>query len=76
MLADPNINLTVFVQDADTTGTLYAYEVCDACEDDSLGYQINNVLVSDFVYTAWFAKFRMADSTPFDRLKQIKSVEY
>src|SRR2546425_11594252 len=25
MLADPNINLTVFVQDADTTGTLYAY---------------------------------------------------
>jgi hypothetical protein len=24
MLADPNINLTVFVQDANTTGTLYA----------------------------------------------------
>ena len=53
MLADPNINLTVFVQDADTTGTLYAYEVCDACEDDSFGYKINsNVLVSDFVYPA------------------------
>jgi hypothetical protein len=26
MLADPNINLTVFVQNADTTGRLYAYE--------------------------------------------------
>jgi hypothetical protein len=40
MLADPNINLTVFVQNANTTGVLYAYEVCDACEDDSFGYQI------------------------------------
>ena len=38
MLADPNINLTVFAQNANTTGILYAYEVCDACEDDSFGY--------------------------------------
>jgi len=73
MLADPNINLTVFVQDADTTGTLYAYEVCDACEDDSLGYQINNVLVSDFVYPAWFESFRGEGSTQFDRMNQIQN---
>ena len=44
MLADPNINLTAFVQNANTSGTLYAYEVCDACEDDSFGYLINNIL--------------------------------
>lgn len=66
MLADPNINLTVFVQKNDTSGRLYAYEVCDACEDDSLGYKINNVLVSDFVYPSWFEDFRTPNSTQFD----------
>jgi len=30
MLGDPNINLTVFVQNDQSTGILYAYEVCDA----------------------------------------------
>jgi len=72
MLADPNINLTVFVQDASTTGTLYAYEVCDACEDDRFGYQINSILVSDFVYPAWFENFRAQGSTQFDRMNQIQ----
>jgi hypothetical protein len=73
MLADPNINLTVFVQNANTTGTLYAYEVCDACEDDSFGYQINNVLVSDFVYPAWFEGFRTQGSTQFDRMSRMQN---
>ncbi len=73
MLADPNINLTAFVQNANTSGTLYAYEVCDACEDDSFGYQINNILVSDFVYPAWFESFRAAGSTQFDRLNKIQT---
>ncbi|MGA8432720.1 MAG: hypothetical protein WB729_23035 [Candidatus Sulfotelmatobacter sp.] len=71
MLADPDINLTAFVQKADTQGTLYAYEVCDACEDDSFGYTIDNVLVSDFVYPAWFESFRTQGSTQFDRINQI-----
>ncbi len=73
MLADPNINLSVLVQNANTSGTLYAYEVCDACEDDSFGYQINNVLVSDFVYPAWFENFRAQGSTQFDRMNKIQS---
>jgi hypothetical protein len=72
MLADPNINLTVFVQNANTSGTLYAYEVCDACEDDSFAYQVNNVLVSDFVYPAWFESFR-AQGTQFDRMSHIEN---
>lgn len=73
MLADPNINLTVFVQNANTTGTLYAYEVCDACEDDSFGYKINNILVSDFVYPTWFENFREQGSTQFDKMNQIQN---
>src|ERR1700722_9398033 len=71
MLADPDINLTAFVQNADTNGTLYAYEVCDACEDDSFGYTIDNVLVSDFVYPSWFESFRTQGSTQFDRMNQV-----
>lgn len=49
MLGDPKVNLTVFVQNSNTAGTLYAYEVCEPCEDDSLGYHIDNILLSDFV---------------------------
>jgi hypothetical protein len=72
MLGDPDINLTVFVQNDNTTGTLYAYEVCDACEDDSFAYPIDNVLVSDFVYPAWFESFRARGTTQFDRMSQIQ----
>ncbi len=54
MLIDPDINLTAFVQPTPTEGKLYAYEVCDACEADEYGYTIGTVLVSDFVYPAWF----------------------
>ena len=73
MLGDPNINLTVFVQNSDTAGVLYAYEVCDACEEDSFGYQIDNVLLSDFVYPSWFENFRAEGSTQFDRMNKIQN---
>src|SRR2546425_3268010 len=66
MLADPDINLTVFVEPKVGQGTLYAYEVCDACEADEFGYKIDSTLVSDFVYPAWFESFRKRGSTPFD----------
>jgi hypothetical protein len=72
MLGDPNINLTVFVQNTNTAGILYAYEVCDACEDDSLGYKIDNILLSDFVYPGWFESFRTEGSTQFDRMKKMQ----
>jgi hypothetical protein len=72
MLADPEINLTVFVQPTASRGTLYAYEVCDACEADEFGYRINNTLVSDFVYPAWFETFRQPGSTQFDYGKHIQ----
>lgn len=73
MLADPNINLTVFVQNANTSGTLYAYEVCDACEADSYGYTISNVKVSDFVFPSWFEGFRTQGSTQFDQCGNIEA---
>jgi len=71
MLADPNINLTVFVQNEETTGTLYAYEVCDACESDAFSYKIGTVLVSDFVFPSWFETFRAEGSTQFDQTNNI-----
>lgn len=71
MLGDPAINLTAFQQTSfdvqqNTIGRLYSYEVCDACEADKYGYMIDDVLVSDFVYPAWFEGFRSAGSTQFD----------
>ena len=46
MLCDPEINLCAL----DESGQkLYAYECCDACEDDSLAYDVGGVMVSDFV---------------------------
>lgn len=66
MLVDPWVNLTVFNQTAAARGRLFAYEVCDACEDDTFGYQINSVLLSDFVTPAWFEGWRAPGSTKFD----------
>ncbi len=71
MLADPEINLTVFVQPDASSGTLYAYEVCDACEADQFGYAINGTVVSDFVYPSWFESSRGEGSTQFDYGNQI-----
>jgi len=73
MLADPEINLTVFVEPTATTGTLYAYEVCDACEADQFGYKIGDVQVSDFVYPAWFESSRAPGSTRFDQTNSLGS---
>ena len=73
MLADPNINLTVLVQTADTAGTLDTYEVCDACEADNDGYEIGVVKVSDFVFPSWFEDFRTKGSTQFDQTNRIQS---
>ena len=69
MLADPNINLTVF-DEAANGGRLYAYEVCDACEADKFGYTIDGVRVSDFVFPSWFESFRKKGAQ-FDQMKKI-----
>jgi hypothetical protein len=70
MLVDPDVNLTASAP-LDRTLRFYAYEVCDACEADKFGYQIDGTLVSDFVYPAWFEYFRKPKSTQFDYQKKI-----
>jgi hypothetical protein len=50
MLADPWINWCA--QSAE--GKICALEVCDAVESDESGYEIDGVLLSDFVTPAWF----------------------
>lgn len=72
MLGDPNVNLTVFDQ-GPIGARLYAYEVCDACEDDQFGYEIDGVLVSDFVYPSWFESFWAQGATTFDFQKHINA---
>jgi hypothetical protein len=58
MLADPWINWCAVGSD----DKIYALEVADAVEADNLGYEIDGVLVSDFVTPAWF------EPTDADRL--------
>src|SRR6266436_3010371 len=58
MLADPWINWCAQGSD----GKVYALEVCDAVEADDLGYEIDGVLVSDFITPSWF------EPTEADRL--------
>lgn len=49
MLADPEVNRV-----AQAGNRFYALEDCDAVEADQLGYEIDGVLVSDFVLPTWF----------------------
>lgn len=51
MLADPTINLLAIDEHQRRA---WSFEVCDAVEADSLGYQINGVEVSDFVLPSYF----------------------
>ena len=67
MLGDPYANNAVLMLDnTGIAGTAYAYEVCDACEDDPLGYVINDFKVSDFVTPAWFEPAGTAPGAKFD----------
>jgi len=54
MIGDPYVDISVFVQTTATEGYLFAFEMCDAVEDDSIGYKINDVLVSDFVLPPFY----------------------
>lgn len=54
MIGDPDINLTVFHSMTRNGGMLYAFENCDAVEDDKFGYKIDGVMMSDFVLPSYF----------------------
>lgn len=59
MQCDPDINAAL--QTSNTR--LYALEVGDPVEDDSLGFLYDSVLLSDFVFPTWF---QPGASGPFD----------
>jgi len=71
MLIDPSINLTAFIEEGKYAGKLFAYEVCDACEADELGYDIDGTQVSDFVTPDYFEYFHTKTSG-FDFKNKIK----
>jgi hypothetical protein len=65
MMIDPAINLWC----DGPGGTLYAYEMCDAVEEEE--FVIDGVAMSDFVYPAYFEAFRSPNSVQFDYLKKV-----
>jgi hypothetical protein len=65
MLVDPSVNLW----SSGPKRTLHAYEMCDVCEAEV--FEIEGVLMSDFLYPAWFEEFRKPRSTQFDHVDVI-----
>jgi len=51
MFVDPWLNGAY----QDANGTFWASEVADPVEDDEYGYEIDGILVTDFVTPSWFA---------------------
>lgn len=67
MLGDPYADTCVLQLTGNgSTGTAYAYEVCDACEDDSFSYVINDFKMSDFVTPDWFEPDTIPAGAKFD----------
>ena len=74
MLGDPDISLTVEVDDASgKPSKLLARELCDSPEDSVYNYTIDTdgkkIPVSDFVTPAWFESFNKTG--PYDFMKKI-----
>lgn len=65
MLVDPAINLWA----QKPNGRMWAYEMCDAVEEEN--FDLDGVLMSDFVTPAYFEGFREAGSARFDYLKKV-----
>lgn len=65
MLADPMINRSCEVQDTaqGVPSQFFALEVCDACEDDGFAYEIDGIMLSDFVRQHWFVA---GSAAPYD----------
>ena len=67
MLVDPATNMM-------TTGPhprrMYAYESADPVED--LSFPVNGILMSNFVYPAYFEVFHKRGSMQFDHMKKVK----
>jgi hypothetical protein len=66
MLVNPAINLW----SQGPNGDLYAYEVCDAVEEEE--FSVDKISMCNFVYPAYFELFRKPKSAQFDHMKALK----
>jgi hypothetical protein len=66
MLVDPAGNLWC----AGRNNMFYACEICDAVEEEK-GFKIDRLVMSDFVYPAYYQPFRKRNSVQFDHLKRV-----
>jgi hypothetical protein len=62
MAIDPIANLWAEASD----GTEYAYEMCDAVEEDT--FLVDGIPMSNFVHPSWFEPFKHPPGTKFDHL--------
>jgi hypothetical protein len=65
MAIDPVANLWSQAHD----GTEYAYEMCDAVEEDE--FLIDGIAMSNFVHPSWFEPFKHPAHTKFDHLGKL-----
>jgi hypothetical protein len=65
MAIDPIANLWSETSD----GTLYAYEMCDAVEEDT--FEVDGIAMSNFLHPAWFEPFKHPEGTKFDHLGKL-----
>jgi len=73
MLVNPRLNVTIFDSADGRTGRLYIREICDPVSSAKLAYVIDGVIVSNFVYPAWFERFNMQDSAKFDHCGRLNA---
>jgi hypothetical protein len=66
MAIDPIANLWAEAED----GTEYAYEMCDAVEEDT--FLVDGIPMSNFVHPSWFEPFKHPPGTKFDHLGLLK----
>jgi hypothetical protein len=66
MAIDPIANLWAEAAD----GTEYAYEMCDAVEEDT--FLVDGIQMSNFVHPSWFEPFKHPPETKFDHLGLLK----
>lgn len=73
MIADPWIAATALKMDPTTKQplALISWEVCDPVEADDLGYDIDGVKLSDFVYPAYFQDWNSFG--PFDKMAHLSA---
>lgn len=65
MMIDPGAQL--WAQNSD--GLFYAYEMCDAVEDEE--YEIDGIAVSDFLYPSFFESWHKPNVVRFDHLGKV-----